>query len=638
MKPQINILLLLFSTVLAFGQKVTLVSPNKANTIALYGDQNNNSGSWYLQVNNYNKDKAAEIIPKINLGISRSDQDFSTELKLIKVGKPSLINEEYTALYGKRSKCTNAANEIVLYFENPSKAKMNIIIRAYNDGVTFRYEFPEKSGSFTIKEEFTSYSIPKKTDRWLEKFDLSNEGLYSNMIDGANQQDWCYPALFKNNDASAWYLIHEADVDRNYAATKLSNKTTNSDYKVTLPGKDEGVGEALPAITLPWKSPWRVIIIGQLSDIVESTLVDDVSRPSVLTNTDWIQPGIASWNYWSNNHGTKDYKVVTEFTDLAASMNWPYTLLDWEWDQMENGGNLEDALKYIHSKGVKPLMWYNSSKFKWITSTPLYRMSTHENRVEEFTKLNKLGVYGIKIDFFLSEKQEIINYYLDILEDAAKYKIMVYFHGCLVPRGWQRTYPHLMTYEAVRGAEWYNNGPELTTTAAEHNNTMAFTRNVVGSMDYTPVTFTNSQFPHITSYGHELALSVVFESAIQHMADRPEGYNELPDAAKNFLRNVPTAWDDTKLLDGYPGKFTVIARKKGDNWFVGGINSGKKEKIQHLKFDFLPEGKKYKLTLIADGAHDKSFSTQYLVVDKTSSIDVKMLSQGGFAASIVLNQ
>jgi alpha-glucosidase len=638
MKSKINILLLLFSTVLAFGQKVTLVSPNKANTIALYGNQNNNSGSWYLQVNNYNKDKAAEIIPKINLGISRSDQDFSTELKLIKVGKPSLINEEYTALYGKRSKCTNAANEIVLYFENPSKAKMNIIIRAYNDGVTFRYEFPEKSGSFTIKEEFTSYSIPKKTDRWLEKFDLSNEGLYSNMIDGANQQDWCYPALFKNNDASAWYLIHEADVDRNYAATKLSNKTTNSDYKVTLPGKDEGVGEALPAITLPWKSPWRVIIIGQLSDIVESTLVDDVSRPSVLTNTDWIQPGIASWNYWSNNHGTKDYKVVTEFTDLAASMNWPYTLLDWEWDQMENGGNLEDALKYIHSKGVKPLMWYNSSKFKWITSTPLYRMSTHENRVEEFTKLNKLGVYGIKIDFFLSEKQEIINYYLDILEDAAKYKIMVYFHGCLVPRGWQRTYPHLMTYEAVRGAEWYNNGPELTTTAAEHNNTMAFTRNIVGSMDYTPVTFTNSQFPHITSYGHELALSVVFESAIQHMADRPEGYNELPDAAKNFLRNVPTAWDDTKLLDGYPGKFTVIARKKGDNWFVGGINSGKKEKIQHLKFDFLPEGKKYKLTLIADGAHDKAFSTQYLVVDKTSSIDVKMLSQGGFAASIVLNQ
>lgn len=630
MKLKFKILLLLFSTVFAFGQTTFVVSPNKKINVSVF-DTNDN---WYLQANYNFNGKISEVVPKINLGISRSDQDFSKELKLIKVGKPLLINEEYTAIIGKRSKCTNSANEIVLYFENPSKAKLNVIIRAYNDGVTFRYEFPEKSGLFTIKDELTSYSIPDKTNRWLEKFDLSNEGLYSNMTDAVNQQDWCYPALFQTNDTSAWYLIHEADVDRNYAATKLSNKTTNSEYKVTLPGKDEGVGEALPTITLPWKSPWRVVIIGQLADIVESTLVDDVSRPSILPNTDWIQPGIASWNYWSNNHGTKDYKVVTEFADLAASMNWPYTLLDWEWDQMENGGNLEDAIKYIHSKGIKPLMWYNSSKFKWITSTPLYRMSTHENRVEEFTKLNKLGVYGIKIDFFLSEKQEIINYYLDILEDAAKYKIMVYFHGCLVPRGWQRTYPHLMTYEAVRGAEWYNNGPEFTTSAAEHNNTMAFTRNVVGSMDYTPVTFTNSQFPHITSYGHELALSVVFESGIQHMADRPEGYYELPDAAKTFLRDLPTAWDDTKLLDGDPGKFTVIARKKADNWFVGGINSGKKEKIQHLKFDFLPEGKKYKLTLIADGIHDKAFSTQYLVVDKTSSIDVKMLALGGFAASI----
>ena len=154
-------------------------------------------------------------------------------------------------------------------------------------------------------------------------------------------------------------------------------------------------------------------------------------------------------------------------------------------------------------------------------------------------------------------------------------------------------------------------------------------------MDYTPVTFTNSQFPHITSYGHELALSVVFESGIQHMADRPEGYEQLPDAAKTFLREVPTAWDDTKLLDGYPGKFTVIARKKDNNWFIGGINSGRKEKTQHIKFDFLAEGKKYKLTLIADGIHDKAFASQYLVVDQTSTIDVKMLNQGGDRKSVV---
>lgn len=229
----------------------------------------------------------------------------------------------------------------------------------------------------------------------------------------------------------------------------------------------------------------------------------------------------------------------------------------------------------------------------------------------------------------------MIKYYLDILEDAAQFEMMVYFHGCLVPRGWARTYPNLMTYEGVRGAEWYNNGHELTTTAPQHNNILPYTRNVVGAMDYTPVTFTNSQYPHITSYGHELALSVIFESGIQHLADRPEGYYQLPDAVLTFLKNVPNAWDDTKLLDGYPGSFTIIARRKGDDWYIGGINNGgRREKVQNLKFDFLPEGKSYKLTLIADGIHDKTFSTQYQVVEKLKSIDVKMLRLGGFVAKL----
>ena len=635
MLKRVIFLLILFITIKGFSQKASVTSPNNKQKVEVYNSENTNIGKWYLKINYHGKNENHEVIQKVDLGLSRNDQDFSQELKFIKAGKPKLIKEKYTSLHGKSSERSNLGNEIILYFENPSKAKLNVIVRAYNDGVTFRYEFPETKGTFTIKDELTAYKIQDSTSRWLEKFDLSNEGLYTKMKDASVQQDWCYPALFKTD--STWYLIHEADVDRNYAATKLSNTITNSEYKVTLPSENEGVGEHLPTITLPWKSPWRVIIMGSLANIVESTLVEDVSKPSVLTDTDWIQPGVASWNYWSHNHGTKDYKVVTEFADLAAEMGWKYTLLDWEWDQMENGGDLEDALKYIHSIGVKPLMWYNSSMFKWITSTPVDRMKTHENRVEEFTKLNKLGVYGVKIDFFLSEKQYMMKYYIDILEDAAKFKIMVYFHGCIVPRGWQRTYPHLMTYEGVRGAEWYNNGPELTPAAPEHNNIMPFTRNVIGSMDYTPVTFTNSQYPHITSYGHELALSVVFESAIQHMADRPDGYRNLPDAPKSFLKKVPASWDETKLLDGYPGKFTVIARRKGFDWFIGGINSnGRKNKIQHLKFDFLPEGKLYKLILIADGDHDKVFSTKYMIIDKSSSIDVTMLRRGGFAASISL--
>lgn len=626
---------ILLITSFAIAQKVTVDSPNGKIRIALLNKLNSDVGEWYLKVDYNNNKNSCEIIPQINLGLSRSDQDFSKELKFVKVSKPQVINENYTVLHGKRSQCSNTANEVVVSLENPNKTKLNLILRSYNDGITFRYEFPEKSGSFVIKDELTAYNIPETTKRWMEKWDMANEALYTFIKDKSVQQTWSYPALCNTADSTGWFLIHEADVDRNYCASKLGNVLDKSSFKITFPDTGDGSGKSQPTITLPWKSPWRVIIIGKLSDIVESTLIDDVSKPSVLTNTDWIKPGIASWNYWSSNHGTMDYKIVCKFADLAASMNWPYTLLDWEWDRMANGGNLEDALKYINSIGVKPLMWYNSGKFKWVNSSPRDRMLTHENRVQEFTKLNKLGVVGIKVDFFLSEKQEMMNYYLDILEDAAKFNIMVYFHGCIVPRGWSRTYPHLMTYEGIRGAEWYNNGPELTTTAPEHNTTIPFTRNVVGSMDYTPVTFTNSQFPHITSYGHELALSVVFESGIQHMADRPDGYLQLPDPAKTFLKEVPTAWDDTKLLDGYPGKDIVIARRKGNTWYIGGLNAETRgEKKKTIKLDFLNKDQNYKLTLIVDGEHDKELNTSYLK-GQFNSIDVRMLRRGGFVAKLV---
>lgn len=637
MKIKILCLFSILGFLPVYAQKTTVVSPNQKITVDLYSHTNTDQGEWYLKVSYNGSDRLSEAIPQIRLGLSRSDQDFLKDLKFIKAGKPVKISEQYTALHGKRAVCSNAASEVVVYFENPGKARMNLIIRAYNDGLAFRYEFPDDKGTYVVKDEYTSYKIPSDAKRWLEKWNPANEGLYTIMNDDNTQQGWCYPALFNLPGAGCWYLIHESDVNSNYCGSKLSNISEKSEYKITFPDKKDGrgLGESEPTISLPWKSPWRIVILGQLADIVESTLTDDVATPSKIKNTDWIKPGIASWNYWSSNHGTKDFKIVCEFADLAASMDWPYTLLDWEWDSMSNGGNLEDALKYIHSLGVKPLMWYNSGgPHTGVTSTPRDRMLTHENRVEEFTKLKKLGVAGVKVDFFESEKQDMIKYYLDILEDAAAFEMMVYFHGCIVPRGWARTYPNLMTYEGIRGAEWYNNTPDFTATAPEHNTIIPFTRNIVGGMDYTPVTFTNSQHPHITSYGHELALSVVFESGIQHMADRPSGYYELPDAARTFLREVPNAWDNTKLVEGNPGRSIIIARQKGELWYIGGISSERFERNKTLNFSFLPEGKKYKMTLISDGRHDKELATQYIVVDKSSAVNVKLLRRGGFAARL----
>jgi hypothetical protein len=624
-----------FGLHLAKGQSPVVVSPNNNIIIDCKAPATTDS-LWHLTIGYREGARIIQAIPAIDLGLVLNTTDFSHGLRMLKISKPTFIKEQYTIPHGKRSICSNAGNEVIISFENSVKQKLNVVVRAYNDGVVFRYELTDTQGSYVVNDELTSFSISPETIRWMEKWNPANEGLYSIMSnEKVKQGDWSYPALFSTPDSTCWFLLHESDVNRNYCGSKLSNSAERSKYKITFPdpGDGRGTGVPQPTISLPWRSPWRVIIMGSLANVVGSTLVDDVATPSKIAKTDWIQPGLVSWNYWSNNHGTKDFKTVCAFADLAAGMNWPYTLLDWEWDKMANGGDLEDALQYIRSRGLKPLMWYNSGgDHTWVSATPKDRMLTHENRVAEFSKLKKMGVAGVKIDFFESEKQNMIKYYLDILEDAALFEMMVYFHGCMVPRGWSRTYPNLMTQEAVRGAEWYNNGPDFTYTAPQHNTILPFTRNVIGPMDYTPVTFTNSQYPHITSYGHELALSVLFESGLQHMADRPDGYYTLPDAARTFLKSVPVAWDELKLLDGYPGSDVSMARRKGHEWYIGGINAESKEKRKNVKLDFLEKDTKYRLILITDGTHDKELATTYLMVDSSSSIDVKMLPRGGFGA------
>jgi hypothetical protein len=630
------IVLFLFTLSSGYSQKLNVVSPNEKIEVSLFEDQDREEGTWYLKIGYNGERTVSEVIPRIDLGIKREDEDFSKNLKFIKAGKKQEIEVNYTTVHGKQLIRNNKATEVSVSFKNDSGSRLNLIIRAYDDGLAFRYGFPEKKeGDYLVKEEYTSYTILDSTSRWLQKFNPANEGYYRKMKDGVTQQDWAYPALFHTVDTTAWYLISEAGLDRTYAGSKLSNTGDRKKYKTTFPDdwNGRGQGERLPTITLPWQSPWRVVIMGGLEDIVASTLVDDVSAPSTVKNTDWIKPGLVSWNYWSDNHGTKDYQVVTKFADLAAEMGWRYTLLDWEWDSMGNGGKLEDAIDYIHNKGVTPLIWYNSGgDHTWVGATPKGRMLTHENRIEEFAWLKKMGIAGVKVDFFESEKQDMIAYYLDILDDAAQFEIMVYFHGCLVPRGWGRTYPHLMTYEAVRGAEWYNNVPDFTFEAPVHNTILPFTRNVVGAMDYTPVTFTNSQHPHITSYGHELALGILFESPLQHMADRPEGYQALPVAAKFLISDLPTAWDGIKLLDGYPGIDVILARQSGEDWYVGGINAEDREKTKNIPLSFLRNDSEYKLIIIKDGSHDKELQSTYRNVTSTDSISVKMLRRGGFAA------
>lgn len=629
-------LLLLLSRRQSAAQSPALSSPNHNITVQLIspGDQ---KALWSFHVVYKN---STAVIPAIEVGLLRDDADFAHNLTLKGAGKPQPVHDHYVTLHGKKSVADNEGNEVMLRFLTADQKELDVILRVYNNGIAFRYAFPEKNaGQFRMKGELSAYRMPDSSKRWLQQFIRSYEGFYPEQDKDFRTGEWGYPALFKvPGETECWSLVTEADLDRNYCATKLTNTAASpSIYQLTFPsaGDGNGMGDVNPTFSLPWQSPWRVVIIGQLADIVQSTLVEDVSKPQIAGNFDWVQPGISSWVYWAYNHGTKDYQRLCQYTDLAARMGWKYTLFDWEWDQMTNGGDVEKAAQYALSKGIKPLIWYNSGgNHNTVPATPKDRLITRESRAKEFEWLRKTGIYGIKVDFFESDKQNIINYYIDLMEDAAKYKLMIYFHGATVPRGWSRTYPNLMTIEGVAGAEQYNNGPVMTTEGARHNTTLPFTRNVIGPMDYTPVTLTNSQHAHTTSFAHELALAVVFESGIQHFADRPSGFDALPPAEKIFLTHVPASWDDTRLISGYPGKSVTMARRKGKQWFIGGINGQNRGGQVTVDFSFLPPDKKYQLTLLCDGDNDMAFQEQYIVVENKDKIQVNWLARGGFTGCL----
>lgn len=570
------LILTLFSLLSFSCQKGTnsIQSPNRELT-AIYNQQN--GFTIYYQ----GEEESIEMmnIPQIGLVTSLNKDS----LQLVSISPTVLVVDDYEMLTGKRKHCHNEANECIYRFKNSEGLLIDFILRVYNDGIAFRYHFPETAKNITIYDENTSYAFAPDIKRWTQEFMVGYEGFYHPNTDGIGKNksmNWNFPALFQTS-GNAYVLLTEANIQYNNTGAYLNNSSNSSIYQIKLSDEQQTCGTG-------WYSPWRVAIMGTLNDIVESTLVTDVSEPCKLEDTSWIKPGLVSWIYWAYNHGSKDYKIVKKYIDFADDFDLPYVLIDWEWDVMSNGGNLTDALNYCKEKGIDPLLWYNSST-AWAVPTPLYRLNTSEARDKEFKWLKEMGIQGIKVDFFGGDSIATMNYYIDILEDAAKHKILVNFHGAAIPRGWQRTYPNFMSSEAVYGAEWYNNNATLTNQAAWHNCTLPFTRNVIGPMDYTPCTFTDSQHPHITSDAHELALLVAFESGLQHLADRPEGYQQQPEEVQSLIKQLPTAWEDTKLLSGYPSEYIIIARKSKEGWYIAGLNGTEEIKPFSVDLSFIQE-------------------------------------------------
>jgi len=613
-----------------------VVSPNGAIKATVELDAH---GELSYNVTRKSNGAPVRAIARSALGIRTNDADLSRDLIYSGLVSERKITDRYRMLHGKRRDCHNEAIEKTFRFSTKQGRLLDVIFRAYDNGIAFRYAFPPApagtptpAGACQVTGEQTSFVIPEGAKRWMQQYTPTYEALYpsanTGKADAPDHQQWGFPALYAVQNSPLWVLITEADVSRANCASHLSNKEDITNYKVTMPEN------AIPAGP-GWRSAWRILMTGTLADIVGSTLVTDVSAPSKLDTTSWIEPGPVAWVYWAFNHGSKDYQKVVEYVNLAKTMHWPYVLIDWEWDRMTNGGTIEDAVAYARSQGIKPLMWYNSrdSLHSAVGLDPYGRLSTHEARCREFAWLNTIGVAGVKVDFFEDDRQKEMAYYLDLLADAAKAHLLVDFHGATIPKGWARTYPNLMTMEAVYGAEWYAYAPVLNRQGAQHNATLPFTRNVVGSMDYTPVTFTDALFPHTTSYAHELALSVVFESGLQHFADRPAGFYALPAAERQFLMTLPVAWDDTRLIDGFPGNRVIIARRKNRTWYIGGLNGEDQSQTLHLHLDFLPGGA-YTLEIIRDGLTGKEFTTEAIPVRKGSKVEVNCLPRGGFAAAL----
>jgi len=549
--------------------------------------------------------------------------------ELKNVGK---VKDDYQMLSGKRLHCTNKAREYQALIGPDAK----MVMRLYNDGIAFRYEYTNLHNS-KVPQEHTVYLIPEGTRRWMMQWAESYEGFfplsttykqkpvpsYSGTFASAEgwNNRWAYPALLEPADG-VFALISEANIERRQSTSSLYNDGERFSV-VPADNDQEYSGE--------WHTPWRVVIMGSLADVVQSTLVTDVSEPCQLADTSWIKPGVVSWIYWAYNHGSNDFNVIKKYVDMAVTLKLPYVLIDAEWDEMDklasNGGKtIEDAVAYANSKGVKPLIWYNSS-VGWVNGAPgpKYRLNKPEDREREFAWCEKIGVAGVKIDFFSGDNQQNMDYCLDLLESAARHHLTVNFHGAPIPRGWQRTWPNLLSTEGVYGAEWYNNVPTFTSKAASHNATLPFTRNVIGPMDYTPCAFSDSQHPHITSLAHELALTVLFESGLQHLADRPESFLSQPQEVQAFLGQLPTVWDETRLVSGYPGENVVMARRSGNTWYVAGINGSDQPRTLTADLSFL--GKKHKevLSFADDAAGQWS-------INKTATLPVQMdcRPRGGF--------
>ena len=581
------------------------------------------------------------VIAASALGLRLADADISGHPRFVSASDARLIKDDYRMSYGKKSGVSYVANQRILNYTGENGQAMAIVFQVSNDAVAFRYQLTGKAATIkTVAAESTAFNFPRETTSWLQPMQVAKSGWESSNpayeehynpevpVDSVreNKTGWVYPALFKTGNN--WVLITEAGLDSGYCATRLLSTSTPGNFTVGFPDPREVItGQGfLPQSILPLSSPWRVITLGSLETIISSTAGTDLARPSVLRNAAFVKPGKAAWSWISSKDDFITYDEQIRYIDLAADMKWQYCLIDAAWDQKIGYEQIKKLADYARAKNVSLWLWYNSSgDWNTVKYTPKNKLLTHESRMKEFDRIRKMGIKGVKIDFFAGDGRSVIKYYMDILHDAAANELMVNFHGATLPRGWARTYPQLLTVEAVRGFENVTFNQADADQEAQFCTILPFVRNAFDPMDYTPVNLYKvySNTIRKTSNAFQLSLSVLFLSGVQHYAESPEGMSKVDDRVKNVLRELPSSWDEVKFLDGYPGKYVVLARRSGSRWYIAGINA--QSSAQKISVNLSAFGKK-KATLITDGKDAFSYQIENI---NTEMAGLEMKASGG---------
>ena len=545
--------------------------------------------------------------------------DFSSGMSLEKNVSTNKIDETYELASIKQSKVRYVANEAVFSFTQQGKTIYDVIFRISNNDVAFKYKmYPQGEAlSCVIRKEATGFAFPDGTTTFLcpqskpmggfARTSPSYETSYTaDDVVGKNGwgEGYTFPCLFRNGD-NGWVLVSETGVNSGYCASRLLGHKGGV-YTIGFPqeGEANGNGTVSPGIALPGETPWRTVTVGKtLAPIVETTVPFDVVKPLYQAKGEYTY-GRGSWSWIIGMDGSTNYKEQLRYIDFSAAMGYQSVLVDALWDKQIGRDKIEELAKYGKDKGVALYLWYNSNGY-WndAPQTPRGIMDNAIARRKEMKWMQSIGIRGIKVDFFGGDKQMTMQLYEDILSDANEYGLLVIFHGCTLPRGWERMYPNFASSEAVLASENLHFSQGSCDHEAFNATLHPFIRNTVGSMDFGGSAlnkyYNADNAPRgsrrVTSDVYALATAVLFQSPVQHFALAPNNLTDAPSWAIDFMKEVPTTWDEVRFIDGYPGKYVILARRHGDKWYIAGVNAQKETLKLKVNLPMFSNGEKVRL-------------------------------------------